>query len=155
MAYKDQISALFNNAPVTIQKLSLESFMSKTSEEGMYYVYVNKEIVAGFKLVCMPGCCGIVVSTGAFVFNNYRRKGLGTLLNRMRQQMAWDLGYTVMACTDLNNNTPQQRILFHMNWDKIWQFVNRRTGNRINVHMIDLEDTGVALGFDPRTIARG
>ncbi len=145
--YKEQIEQIIGQ-PIEIKRWRVESFMSKTHEEGSWEIWIDKQIIAGFKLVCMPGCCGIVVSTGAYVAAHQQGKGLGTLLNQMRVQIAWQLGYTVMICTDVEGNEPQRVILRTNGWDNIWYFTNRRTQNVVNVDMIDLFDTRVSLGFE-------
>jgi hypothetical protein len=143
--YKDHISALFNNAPVKLVKRPVESYMSKTMDEGTYLLWIGQECAAGFSLVAMPGCCGIVISTGAYVYSQYRQRGLGTLLNNLRKQMAWDMGYSLLLCTDVITNIPQQKIL--SDWTPLGNFTNRRTGNVIAMHEWRLENTGVACGF--------
>jgi GNAT superfamily N-acetyltransferase len=56
------------------------------------------------KLTTMPGCCGIVISTNAYVYPDYRGKGLGHLLNRMRQQIAYEWGYGLIFATVTDDN---------------------------------------------------
>lgn len=149
MSYKDKIEELVGE-PIKVTRIRIESYMSKTYEEGMWTIHTAAErpkLVALFKLVCLPGCCGVVVSTGAFVDTSFRGRGLGTLLNQMRQQMTYDLGYTVLLCTDVESNEPQQRILQSQGWMPREAFVNRRTGNRVLMHTIHLSDTGTELGF--------
>lgn len=147
MSYRDQISAMFNDAKVTLKKRPAESYMSKTDQEGEYLVKIANWTAAGFTLVCMPGCCGVVISTNCYVNPNWREHGLGTLLNNMRKQMAYEMGYTLLLCTDVTKNIPQQKILNTNGWTKLLEFNNRRTGNTVSLDMIILRDTGIALGF--------
>ena len=147
MTYRQQIATMFSVDAkfVMLRKHPAESYMSKTQEEGVYALQIGAGYAAGFTLVCMPGCCGILISTGCFVNPGYQRRGLGTLLNNMRKQMAWEMGYTLLMCTDVVDNTPQQKIL--SDWTKITSFDNRRTGNHILMHEYKLHDTGIATGF--------
>lgn len=94
--------------------------------------------LAGGSLVELPGCCGVVVSTGAWVHREYNNRGIGTAMNEMRQERARELGYTVMICTDVVTNVPQQRILDRNGWQKLFQFNNRRTRHDVAMHMVEL-----------------
>lgn len=136
MPYLDKISKLCDDKPITITRTRVESYMSKTHEEGLWILSTPGDVIAMFSLVCMPGCCGVVISTNCQVSLQYRRRGLGTLLNEMRRQMAYELGYSCMLCTDVIDNIPQQRIL--RAWNCIANFTNRRTGNHILLHEIQL-----------------
>lgn len=153
MTYKDEIEAIVG-ASVKIHYQRIESFMSKTQEEGHWAIIcptaepMEKRLIATFSLVCMPGCCGIAIATGAKVYGDYQRRGLGTLLNKMRQAMAYRLGYSVLMCTDRVANTPQQAILQKNKWTRVWAFINYRTTNEVSVDMIDLgPNNSDALGF--------
>jgi len=148
MTYLEQIGALFNTRDVTITRARIESYMCKVNEEGKWVVTIGTTPAATFTLVCMPGCCGIAISTACTVATPFRGKGLGTLLNRMRMQMAYELGYSVMLCTDVMNNTPQQLILRKNKWMRLLQFDNRRTYNSISLDWVPLSDTEQKLGFD-------
>jgi GNAT superfamily N-acetyltransferase len=98
-------------------------------------------------LVTLPGCCGVVVSTGAYVEPKFRKKGIGTILNRMRKRIAAEWGYSLMLCTDLVDNAPQQTILKTEGWEKHIDFLNTRTNNRVALHTIPLKVEGISLGF--------
>jgi hypothetical protein len=91
-----------------------------------------------FTLVPMPGCCGIVVSTHASVNSMYKNRGIGTEMNKFRQEIALLYGYTVMMCTDVETNHPQQRILYKNGWQRLYSFRNKRTGNDVAIHAIQL-----------------
>jgi hypothetical protein len=147
MTYLDLISARCDGEPITITRCNVESYMSKRYEEGRWVVTAGHLPIANFSLVGMPGCCGMVVSTGSMIIPNYRGRGLGHILSQMRVQMAWNFRYTVMFCTDVLSNTPQQKILRAGGWNRIWTFRNRRTTNDVSLDVITLKDTGVELGF--------
>jgi GNAT superfamily N-acetyltransferase len=149
MSYMDQISTLFDGKPVTISRARIESYMSKTEEEGRWVVTIDRVPAAAFTLICMPGCCGIVISTHCLVAPEFRRRGLGRLLNEMRVQMAYYFGYTLMLCTDVATNTPQQFILRRNDWNSLYTFINARTSNVIGLDAKLVQDTGIDLGFNP------
>jgi len=114
---------------------------------GNYSLQDSSNRVAYFCLAEFPGCCGMAVSFCASVNSSYRNKGLGRLLNLLRQQIAYDNRFTVMVCTDVVTNEPQQKILTGNGWEKILEFKNRKTNNQVAMHKIDLKDTGTRTGF--------
>lgn len=155
-------------SPVYIQKFDIDSYMGKVYEEGRYCIYQQREFppdwkgprqnaytdpfVAEFSFVSMPGCCGIVVSTASLVAENHRNRGLGTLLNEMRRELAYQYRYGLMICTDLASNTPQQKVLERNGWSTACTFQNPRTLNTVNLHYVHLLPTGIPLGFDPEQL---
>jgi len=96
-------------------------------------------LIARWELVDMINCCGILVSTDAFVAPDYRDKGLGNLLNLLRIDMAKYLGYSLLLCTDIQQNTHQRKILKKNNWKDIYAFVNKNTESTINISVVDLQ----------------
>ena len=94
--------------------------------------------ISEWRLVDMPGCCGILISTGAKVAIPYTNKGLGRLLNRFRIELARALGYGVLLCTDVITNRYQQAILDENGWEQITTFVNPRTYNIVEMREVQL-----------------
>lgn len=115
--------------------------MQSKFPEGSYTLMDGTKTAASFKLVQMPGCCGICISTGAFVYEEYRGKGLGTLLNKLRIEMARQMGYGILMCTDVAKNKAQRKILTGNDWQDILYFTNPRTKNDIYVSVFDLTIT--------------
>jgi len=93
--------------------------------------------VAHFRLVEMPGCCGVVISTGAYTDENFRQRGIGTALNKFRMAIAKAIGYTTMMCTAVDDGITE-KILAKNGWSKIGGFVNRRTNNSISMYSVML-----------------
>lgn len=116
----------------------------KNSTGGNYYLDIvdDKGITqiraAQFTLIQMVNCCGIMVSTVARVDEEYRHRGLGTLLNKLRMDIARDLGYTILLCTDIIKNEYQRKILAKNKWEDIFKFVNKKTNNEIAISVIKL-----------------
>ncbi len=94
--------------------------------------------ISQFKLVQMPGCCGICISYNSIVFPKYQGKGIGTLLNQFRIDIADYLGYTTLLCTDREENAPQKKILTNNGWKDVHRFTNKRTGNLVNITIKDI-----------------
>lgn len=116
----------------------IDSYTPK-SEQGVFVICAGPDEIAEFTLISFPGCCGIVVSAHAYVLDKYRQLGIGSLLNKLRQQIAKEWGYSILMCTDVENNVPQQKILANNGWDKLKTFVNKRTGNKVCIHTIALQ----------------
>lgn len=110
--------------------------------EGDYTIFNKKSGygVACFTLTQLPGCCGVLVSTGAWV--GYTGRGIGTLLNKLRIELAKNMGYGILMCTDLTDNIAQRRILEKNGWKDIYDFTNPRTGNHIAVSVYDITKEG-------------
>lgn len=117
------------------------------SDEGLNLVLLSKKTlqknefpleISAFKLVQMPGCCGICISTGVSIHPSYRGRGLNTLLNNMRIELARLGGYTLLMCTDLVNNIPERKTLDKNYWRDIYLFKNLRTSNELAISIRDL-----------------
>lgn len=100
----------------------------------------HSELILQFSLSELPGCCGVVVSHGTWIKPEYRAMGIGKELSKIKMDIARYWGYTLMICTDRNDNTPQRRILKNNGWETVDSFVNLRTGNLINIDIKYLQD---------------
>ena len=112
----------------------------KDLPSGLKFRVINVEgvVVSKFELVQMSGCCGICISTGTHVHPEFRGKGVNSLLNNFRIDIAKDLGYGLLMCTDLKSNTPQMKTLDKNGWKHIHEFKNPRTGNILNITVKEL-----------------
>jgi len=100
---------------------------------GSYVVKFKDDLVSTFELYQMPHCCGICVSTASNVAKSYQRMGIATCLNALRQDVASLLGYSLLLCTDCDGNEAQRKVLKNNDWKDIFSFINRRTGNKLNI----------------------
>ena len=106
----------------------------KDNNRGIEFKVLNKDkIISQFKLIQMPGCCGICISTGTYVNPEFRDKGVNIILNNFRIDIATYLGYGLLMCTDLKSNIPQMKTLDKNGWKHIHEFKNPRPGNILNV----------------------
>ena len=103
----------------------------------------------------MPGCCGIVVSSGAYVTPCFRGKGLGKLLCEMRSHIAYECKYSLMLCTDVSTNIPQQKILESCGWTKQLEFRNKKTMNNVCLHTTTPKPGKYDLGFEVKEFIGG
>lgn len=115
-----------------------ECSFSEKFESGEYQLIIDDTIVSSFQLIPMINCCGILVSTRVQVSKSYQNKGLGTILNSLRIDIARHLGYGILLCTDVMTNEYQQKILNRNGWKSIHEFINPRTNNRVGIHIINL-----------------
>jgi hypothetical protein len=132
----EKISAIVGT-PVKIKQEKSTFFLQSKDNPSLVY--------AKWSMKQLSGCCGVCVSYHAIVNENHRKKGLGTLLNKLRQQMAWEATYTILLCTDIVANIPQQKILNKHGWKTLLEFENRKTKNKVELRSILLEDTGMII----------
>jgi hypothetical protein len=105
---------------------------------GAYRLTMDGITIASWKLYQMPHCCGIVVSCNATVDKVYQNRGIGTVLNQLRQDIGRSLGFSLMMCTDIDSNQYQRKLLKTNGWRDLYDFVNRRTKNRVIISCINL-----------------
>lgn len=105
-----------------------------------FVLYNDKKtmVISMFRMVQLPGCCGVCVSFHSTVSAEFRSRGIGTLLNKVRMEMARADGYTIMLCTDRMKNEPQRRILEKNGWKDIYRFTNRRTWSDLFISIKEL-----------------
>lgn len=92
----------------------------------------------GYNLTQLPGCCGVVVSNGAWIEGNVRGNGLGDYFHRERISLSEFMGYTVMMCTTVSSNEAENHILEKNDWKKVHTFQNKRTGNTVFIWIKDI-----------------
>lgn len=95
----------------------------------------------GYSLAPMPGCCGVVVSTGAWIKQSQQDCGFGDYFHKERIQFMKDLGYSCAICTTVSGNEKQEAILKKNQWINIHSFKNKRTGNTVLVWIRSIEDS--------------
>jgi hypothetical protein len=152
MTYIDLIAAKLGVEPSRIKVRIAPTYASgyqtaHKSQQGRFNVTLDNNIVSVFDLHPLPGCCGVVVSTGSYINTEYRGVGLGSLLNKMRLDIAQKWGYGMILCTDVKHNERQMRVLRRNRWRKAIEFHNPRTNNNINLHTHTLNQTATELGF--------
>lgn len=107
--------------------------------------YIQFKVVCGkyenmitrWNMIEMPGCCGILISTGVIVEKSFREKGVNTLVNKYRIEMAKALNYGLLLCTDVDHNKAQMKTLNRNKWNKLFSFINPKTKNKVNIHAIE------------------
>jgi hypothetical protein len=95
-------------------------------------------IISTFEIYQLPHCCAFMVSCAATVFEGFRNKRIGTVLNQLRQDMGRLLGYSAILCTDIEKNENQRKLLATNGWKDIHNLINKRTQNRVYLSVINL-----------------
>ncbi len=106
--------------------------------EGKYLVFVKNSLLTTFELYKMPHCCAILVSCKAFVTEKFRNKRIGTIMNSFRQDIGRVLGYSLLFCTDIEQNECQRKLLKTNGWKDVHSVVNKRTNNRVYLSVINI-----------------
>lgn len=109
------------------------------------YTHVNlvdakNGLIAYGLLTQLAGCCGVCVSTRAAVDAKYQKRGVGLLMNELRQEIAYQLGYTILICTDVVIHYANRKLLARACWKDVLAFKNRRTGRDVVMSYIDLKE---------------
>lgn len=112
--------------------------MLSTWQNGSYELRINGDVVSTWKLYQMPHCCAYMISCNVYIHPDYRSLGLGTLLNKLRQDIGRILRYTAMLCTDIEQNLAQRKVLKKNGWNDIHSIVNKRTKNKVFLSVINL-----------------
>jgi len=92
-----------------------------------------------FSLEPMPGCCGIVVSTGSYIEpvqrsqHNYSR-----WFHELKAKVAKHFGYSTMIMTTQLRNFPEVIGASRSGWRFQHSFRNKRTDNDIGIAIKDL-----------------
>jgi hypothetical protein len=123
------------NEVIGTKKWTLRCRTNENPESEGHYTLTAPDVgyVASFRFAYFPGCCGILVSTGADVWYTLQKKGLGKALNRLRVNMAREKGYGMLICTDRLDNLPQRKILASGGWTDVAMFNNPKTNNDIAI----------------------
>lgn len=111
--------------------LSVWEDVAKNSIEIQFWVVQNGLSRVRFNLTRMPGCCGILVSHGTYVMPEWQNKGLGSLMQIMKEWIARKRLVGKMIATTIEQNEPQNHLMEKFNWKKTDLFVNPKTSNRI------------------------
>jgi GNAT superfamily N-acetyltransferase len=119
-------------------RFSMDSYYdSKDNINGgkfRIYTLPNFELVTIFTLEQMKGCNGIVISRSVEITPDFRGKGYGSAFCTMRENIAKDFGYSLIVCTIVVGNIPQEKIMAKNGWQKMVQFMNQKTSNNVSLY---------------------
>ena len=81
----------------------------------------------------MPGCCGIVISHDTFLNKNYRGTDVSDAFRKIKNELAKELGYTVMIATTQMTNLPGVGNMMKSKYKIPLTFTNKRTNNLLGL----------------------
>lgn len=119
---------------------SKEAFITYTQDEDSTYVVVRiyytksnggQGAIADGCVDQLPGCCGVGIVSDIHVWSHFRGAGFGHLMTRLLVDACKGMGYTGILCTDVLTNAPQQRIFEKEDFQRVFSFTNRKTGNPV------------------------
>ncbi len=124
-SFRDQIREVVGSEPI-IENRDNE-FTLATYGAGRYVE------ISRFSIKELPGCCGLAVFYHCSVATDFQKKGLGTLLLRLREESAHKAGYSYAQATVVKENKAEIAILEKNGWKMLATFKSRRTNNTILV----------------------
>jgi hypothetical protein len=140
--HKQEIEALFGG-PISF----LISPGSTTWHQGIYVglrctqgrdVYRWPATFAHFHLSEVAELPGVIFSGGAWVTPKYTKRGIGSLLNKIRIEIGRSCGASLLLCTARQDNTPQRKVLIKNGWQHLMKFTNRGTSEKVFLAAYDL-----------------
>lgn len=160
MTYLAEIEKITGVRGVTIAPLMVKQVVNDNGRASLFdkpssrlrVIHPDGSEIAHFHLSTFPGCCGICMSFHTSIWPSYQRKGLGKLLMKMKEQIAFENGYTLMVATDKCIHESQMRIFKGAKWVKSAEFRNRRTHNSVGLFTREIQDTMIKLGFNTPVI---
>ncbi len=103
---------------------------------AFFKITQDKKNVGHFALSFLQGCKGILVSHTMLVEPAYRGKGIAKELQKSKQRIAKDLKVAMILATVVATNDVQEKVI--KDWGKVGSFKNERTGNKVNVFLVDV-----------------
>ena len=111
-------------------------YKSKGLEPRIDYLFEVKTnagtVIGNWYFSGLPGCCGVVVSHGLYLKEEYRGMKLSGPMQELREAVARKLGYSAMLATVVTNNFAEVISSAKHGWKLGPTFKNKeRTGNEI------------------------
>jgi hypothetical protein len=161
--WKDKLEAVSKFKDIEIRLKNVATWDDYTKPQqmhrGFYVTGIDPKVAPGtwgagrremhvWYFTELPGCCGVVVSHNAMSIQ--RKEGWGKAIMPFKEELAKRLGYTVLLCTDIANNTAENKILDKSGFSNLFSFKNKRTTNVVNIHAKDLRNSlAVAAAPEP------
>lgn len=94
----------------------------------------GKKVVGFYEINSLPGCPQVAVSNHAFISLEHRNNGYGKRYHGERLAHLKELGFNYVICTVKKDNVFQKKILVRFAWKLLDSFVNKETGNEVEVY---------------------
>ena len=134
----DIVYTIDNKYDTNSKFISRLEYLKSDNDPTHFLVLDNDHTITVFSLGQLPGCCAYCISTGVSVYAKYRNKGVNTLSNTFRQDVARECGYSTILCTDVQSKTFQRKVLVKNGFDDVHKIRNKRTGNTVFLSIKDL-----------------
>ena len=123
----------------TLLNIDMLAYYSKDPEGLLIELKTkSRECIARFSLTQMPSCCMILIFHNSIVRSKYQNSGIGSILFEFKIEIAKQLGYSTVMCTDIENNISQRKILAKNDFIDIHSNINKRTGNKVFISIKDI-----------------
>lgn len=103
--------------------------------------YAYKDTANGNQVIStlssLEGCDQVCVSHSTFLIGD-KGKGSGSKAHRDRINKMLELGYDSAICTVVASNEAQNKIMDKFGWVKVHSFKSSKTGNTVQVYVLDL-----------------
>ena len=118
-------------------KVSVKNIL--TQAEKLAYVLDSNAF--SFSMSGFNGCCGMCIAYHMSVCNPFSKKGIGTILEKCRIDIATMAGYSKIMATTIDSMQPEHCILEKLGWKRqpTCVYNNVRTKNTVNVWMYDTD----------------
>ena len=94
----------------------------------------GQKVVGFYEINSLPGCPQVAVSNHAFINPAFRNNGYGKRYHGERLANLKELGYDYVVCTVKADNVFQKKILTRFGWKFLDQFLNKDTGNVVELY---------------------
>ena len=113
---------------IVARKIKINEFVEDAGTKFLGNRVIGDNIFE-FTLKELPGCCAFLISTATFVDPKYRQLGIGHLLQKYKEIIARDWGYTNLIATTTEKNKIQTRIMNKAGWEMLFHVMNENSGN--------------------------
>lgn len=129
-----KIQGVIKDVPLTLSLAVTGEASLNAFKVSVFIKDSRSTIIAGFNLSQFPGNCGILVSHQTSVVTDYRRRGISTIFQEMKEKLAQATGYTTLYATTVPDNAAEVKILERSGWKRTPpEFVNKRTFNLVTI----------------------
>lgn len=105
---------------------------------------VYEDVIMGFNMVQIPGCCGLDVSYHTNVRSEYNKKGIAQDLMQLKIEIAKHYNYSCLICTTMMSNVAQVHVLEKTGWKRLHTFRNKKTTNVVGIYTLDIRENDTA-----------
>lgn len=110
-----------------------EKGFETTTEFKLYHIRSEKILIGGFCFTTLPGCCGVVVSSGTWLTEHTKHSGLSNPFRELKEEIAKKCGYSMMIATTDMSKIPSVGNMIKSKYNIFKVFTNKRTNNLLGI----------------------